>query len=123
MSNLSVGTDLVSVDRIRKILHSAHSRQFKTRVFSAAEQEYCESKAVPSIHYAGRFAGKEAVRKAWMSRNNTPPVPAFHRIEILADEGGAPRVSPLPGQPESGMTVISIAHTEEYAIATAIIYT
>jgi len=122
VSNLSVGTDLVSVQRIRNILNSEHGLQFKKRVYSTTERAYCDSKAVPAIHYAGRFAGKEAIRKAWMSRSGMPQVPAFNRIEILVDESGAPHVSPIPGQPQNLKSVISISHTEEHAIATAIIF-
>jgi len=122
VNNLSVGTDLVSVDRIQSILGSDHSRQFKQRIFTTAEQQYCESKSNPAIHYAGRFAAKEAIRKAWMSRGDAPPVPSFHRIEILSDETGAPRVSSLPESSRSRQVVVSISHTDDHAIATAIIY-
>ena len=37
---------------------------FKERVFTEAERAYCESKAQPHIHYALRFAAREAVLKA-----------------------------------------------------------
>ena len=38
--------------------------RFAERVFTAAEREYCLSRANPAQHFAARFAGKEAVGKA-----------------------------------------------------------
>ena len=59
---MRVGVDLIEIDRIRRALdrHPA----FRQRVFTEAEIAYCESRPNPAQHYAGRFAGKEAVGKA-----------------------------------------------------------
>ncbi|HZP40929.1 MAG TPA: holo-ACP synthase [Candidatus Binatia bacterium] len=58
-----LGTDLVSIDRVRRLLEStAHARE---KVFAPAEVAYCESKGrLRWRHYAARFAAKEAVLKA-----------------------------------------------------------
>ena len=60
---LGVGIDLVENGRIKRVL-SQWGRSFKNRVFLPAEQAYCEAKAQPWHHYAGRYAVKEAVSKA-----------------------------------------------------------
>ena len=60
---MRVGVDLIEIDRVRRALER-HGDGFRERCFTAAEREYCESKANPAQHYAGRFAAKEAVGKA-----------------------------------------------------------
>lgn len=59
---VGLGVDIVEISRIREILRRTPS--FRTRVFSADEQEYCNATAIPEVHYATRFAAKEAVVKA-----------------------------------------------------------
>lgn len=53
------------------------------RVFTAAEREYCLSKADPVQHFAARFAAKEAVGKALGTG-----VLGWREIEIIS--GGQP---------------------------------
>jgi holo-[acyl-carrier protein] synthase len=62
MDVLGLGVDIIEIDRMRRVLERTPS--FKTRVFSQGERDYCESKARPEVHYALRFAAKEAVFKA-----------------------------------------------------------
>ena len=59
---VGLGVDIVSIERMRKILNRTPS--FSRRVFSEAERAYCDAKAQPEVHYATRFAAKEAVVKA-----------------------------------------------------------
>ena len=61
-SQVGLGLDVVEIERMRTILERTPS--FAWRVFSEQERSYCEKKAVPAIHYATRFAAKEAVLKA-----------------------------------------------------------
>ena len=62
MAAMRVGIDLIEIDRVARAL-VRHPR-FVERVFTAAEREYCLSRANPPQHFAARFAGKEAVGKA-----------------------------------------------------------
>ena len=62
MAAMRVGIDLIEIDRVARAL-VRHPR-FIERVFTAAEREYCLSRANPPQHFAARFAGKEAVGKA-----------------------------------------------------------
>lgn len=60
--SVGLGVDIVEIERMRKILK--RSPAFVEKVFSAAERAYCDSHAHPEVHYATRFAAKEAVLKA-----------------------------------------------------------
>ena len=58
-----VGTDIVAVGRIAALMHDSGTT-FLERWFTPREIDYCSSKAVPSRHFAARFAAKEAVVKS-----------------------------------------------------------
>jgi holo-[acyl-carrier protein] synthase len=60
---MRIGIDLIEIDRVRDALER-HGDGFRERCFTSDERLYCESKANPAQHYAGRFAAKEAVGKA-----------------------------------------------------------
>ena len=59
---MRVGVDLIEIERIRRALERYPG--FRERCFTEAERAYCDSRKNPAQHYAGRFAGKEAVGKA-----------------------------------------------------------
>ena len=59
---VGLGVDIVEIERMRKILK--RSPAFARKVFSAEECRYCDATAQPAVHYATRFAAKEAVLKA-----------------------------------------------------------
>lgn len=59
---VGLGVDIVEIERMRRVLTRTPS--FARRVFSEAERAYCDAKANPEVHYATRFAAKEAVVKA-----------------------------------------------------------
>ena len=63
---ISVGVDLVEVDRIRAALEDSRiGLRFRQRVYTAGEIADCEKKQRGRFQsYAGRFAAKEAVMKA-----------------------------------------------------------
>ena len=64
MSVIGIGVDLVEVARIQ---HSVDrfGEKFLHRVFTDGEIEYSMSMKFPARHLAARFAGKEAVSKAF----------------------------------------------------------
>ena len=91
LPNFFIGTDIVEVDRINKLLLRS-GELFKNRVFTALQQKYCDSRSSPSIHYAGRFAAKESIIKAVKSSGYKNPIP-FKDIEILPSNLGVPIVN------------------------------
>ncbi len=118
------GIDLVEVTRIAKMLAN-HEDRFRDRLFTAAEQAYCESSPKRRAeHYAARFAAKEAVLKAigtgW--RDGI----AWTDIEILRAPSGKPSII-LTGRAaaialEQGISSwhVSMTHTGTHAEASAI---
>ena len=63
MRIFGLGTDIVNVKRLEKILKKKNSA-FKTRIFSKNEILYCDKKNNPYSFYAKRYAAKEAFSKA-----------------------------------------------------------
>jgi holo-[acyl-carrier protein] synthase len=117
-----VGIDLIEIDRVRRALER-HGDGFRERCFTPHERAYCESKANPAQHYAGRFAAKEAVGKAL----GTGVYFTWKEIEI--------RGRPKPGVELSGRTAqaaerlgagrieLSMTHSRELAAAVAVFVT
>jgi holo-[acyl-carrier protein] synthase len=60
---LGVGTDLIDIRRIERILERFGER-FVARVFTAAEQARAECRSDRAAAYAKRYAAKEACAKA-----------------------------------------------------------
>lgn len=80
-----LGVDIVEIDRMREAL-VRHPRM-KERLFSEEEREYCEKRNKPEIHYAMRFAAKEAVLKALGTGFSGM---RFRDVEVVRDEHGRP---------------------------------
>ena len=116
MSELYIGTDLVDIDRIESSI-GKYRTKFLDRVFSKKEQEYCESKSKPAVHFAGRFAAKEAIFKSIKSSGYTQPI-ELNSITILNNSDGSPYV--VMDIPFKGTVKVSISHTETHAIAFAL---
>jgi holo-[acyl-carrier protein] synthase len=61
---VALGLDLTEIERLGATVERRGAR-FLERVFTAGERAYCERRPLRRlVHYAGRFAVKEAVMKA-----------------------------------------------------------
>jgi holo-[acyl-carrier protein] synthase len=60
---IGIGIDVIEIERVRAVLERQKDR-FRNRVFTAAEQRYCDAHRDPAPHFAVRFAAKEALFKA-----------------------------------------------------------
>jgi len=109
------GIDIIEVDRIESILKQ--NKRFKNRVFTAKEIEYCESKKNRYEHYAVRFAAKEAVWKALGRRGII-----LKNIEIIKELDGKPNVLMKKNRNSGREILVSLSHTEKYAVAHAIVF-
>ena len=58
-----IGIDVVQNDRIRDSIERFGDR-FLNRIYTQGEIDYCKKCSQPEIHYAARFAAKEAAFKA-----------------------------------------------------------
>ena len=119
MPEYFIGTDIVDVSRIENIIQQ-YSDRFKKHTFTDNEKSYCDLKPNPAIHYAGRFAAKEAVKKALYSSGVTNSI-NFIDIEITPSSSGAPKVKLSNIDLDNVLVKISISHTDEFATAFALI--
>lgn len=85
---VGLGVDLVNIERMQKVI--GRSPTFTTRVFTVDERAYCDSTAQPHVHYATRFAAKEAVLKALGTGIAQGIAPAD--VEVVRLSTGAPKV-------------------------------
>ena len=114
-----IGTDIVKISRIKRIIADKGQR-FLSHVFTENEQFICNAKVSPHIHYGGKFAAKEAVKKALLSSNEKKIIP-LSSIEIQNKIDGAPKVIIKDNTYSSENIQVSISHTDDYATATAIL--
>ena len=119
-----VGTDIVAVARISALMQ-ARGALFLHRWFTEREIGYCYGKAVPSRHFAARFAAKEAVVKA-LPMPWDGPLP-WRSIEIVNDPRGAPSVILSGAIRDAAMAAAvggitgSLSHCDDYATAVALV--
>ena len=120
MSNIiGVGIDATDISRISDAIDKYGDR-FLRRIFTDGEMAYCNRRRVPAIHFAARFAAKEAAMKAlgtghtqnvlWRGveviRRSGPPQLQFH--------GGAERrFTALGGR----ASLLTITHSQHLALA------
>src|SRR3954468_394729 len=60
---IGLGIDVVQNQRLQDSIERFGDR-FVNRIYTEAEQAYCKNSANPTIHYAARWAAKEAAFKA-----------------------------------------------------------
>ena len=87
MEVVGVGIDIVEVDRMRRALER-HPR-LASRLFTAEEKLYCESRRHPHLHFAARFAAKEAALKALGTGLRGV---SWIDLEVFRDELGRPHM-------------------------------
>ncbi len=126
MEIIAHGIDLVDCPRIEEMV-ARHGERFVQRVFTAAEQAYAESNKNKIEKLAGRFAAKEAILKlmgtGWRGKI------AWTDIEIINNSSGQPEVTldgevkKIAGKLGIKHISISITHTANFAIASAVALT
>ncbi len=120
MNIKGLGNDIIEVERIRKSI-KRHGHHFLNRLFTQSEQGYCHKYKNSAQHFAGRFAAKEAVAKALglgFGRSLS-----WQDIEVLANEQGKPIVhfsKKIKERFHNPTVLVSISHSESYAVAVAI---
>lgn len=117
---VAVGTDLVSIPRMRAALARYRDR-LCGRLYTPAERAEGEKRPLPEVHFASRFAAKEAVLKAlgtgwglgitWREvevvgpRGKTPEIRLSGRARLVAEERGIRHLH------------LSLSHDGDYAVA------
>jgi holo-[acyl-carrier protein] synthase len=120
---LGLGTDIVEIDRIRKMIER-HGDHFLLRCFTSAEIEYAVKHRDSAVRFAGRWAAKEAIVK--MIGTGFVKGITFHDIEVLPLPSGQPSVQLSGGAAETAAKLgisrilLTISHARDYATATAV---
>src|SRR5260370_16701329 len=124
MSVLGIGVDLVECSRIQHSL-DRFGEKFLRRVFTEGEIDYSMSMKFPARHLAARFAGKEAVAKAFGT--GIGKAMGWRSIDIRKKKSGEPfLVFSGPAQElatKRGVTsaLITLSHTDHHAMACVVL--
>ena len=126
---LGLGTDLIDIRRIRRVL-DRYGQRFLERIFTEAERDWCERHLDRAGAYAMRYAAKEACSKAlgtgfrrgvyWRDmgvvslRSGQPTLQlrggALERLHELTPQGMAARVDvSLTDEPPIAHAVVAIS--------------
>src|SRR5204862_5930446 len=120
MSVLGIGVDLIECARIQHSVDRFGDR-FLQRVFTDGEIEYSMSMKFPARHLAARFAGKEAVAKAFGT--GIGKAMGWRNIDIQKKESGEPYLifsgpaHELVAKRGVTSALITLSHTEHHAVA------
>lgn len=124
MSNIiGLGLDATDIDRIADTM-TRYGERFLQRIFTDGEITYCTCRRVPAIHFAGRFAAKEAAMKALGTGHSHGVL--WRDVEVVR-EGGPPQLRFHGGalrQFESmggGSSLLTITHSDSLALAQVLI--
>lgn len=109
--NYYVGVDIVNIKRFISLKDS-----IKLKLFSNDEINYCNSKNKPERYFAGRFAAKESIIKAF---NKLDLKMNFKDISIVCKPNSYPYVI-IDKYPKIEVD-LSISHDGDYAIAYCIV--
>jgi len=119
---LGIGLDLCEVGRIRRLLEKDRAR-FVRRVYREAEIAYCDARRKPEIHYAARFAAKEAFLKAlgrgWRL--------GWTQVEVVRTPSGKPdlrlsgKAAEVAARRGVSQVHLTLTHTAETAAAVIVL--
>jgi holo-[acyl-carrier protein] synthase len=117
--HVSVGVDIIEIERIRQVLQR-HGERFLRRVYTDTEIAYCRGRV---SELAARFAAKEAVSKALGTGLVGRGGIFWREVEVLPNTRGKPLVY-LHGRAQDRAEAlglkefaISLSHCQEYAVA------
>jgi holo-[acyl-carrier protein] synthase len=124
MSIIGTGIDVVEIGRFEKAVREKEDK-FLCRIFTPEELKYVDAKKTRFMHLAGKFAAKEAVKKA--IPDGAKIGLNWSDIEILNGSDGKPYVR-LHGEAERlakknglGKVLVSISHTRDVAVSNAMV--
>ena len=110
MSIYGIGTDIINVLRVGKILRK-NKIEFKKKIFTKKEILYCDSKKNSVSYYAKRFAAKEAFVKALGTGFSNG---LLHKdVEVIKNKKGKPIIKISP---RSSRIINKILKNKKYSI-------
>lgn len=125
MALAGIGVDIIEIARVERALE--RTPNIRRRIFTDEERTYCERTSRPGLHYAGRFAAREAVLKA-LGTGFSQGI-GLKDVSVTRDENGRPQAL-LVGRAaevaaEQGVLEIalSLSFTHDMAVANAVAVT
>jgi holo-[acyl-carrier protein] synthase len=122
-SIIGLGLDATDIGRIRATI-DRYGTRFLTRIFTEGEVAYCMRRREPAVHFAGRFAAKEAAMKALGTGHSQGVL--WRDVEVIR-RGGPPQLQ-LHGGAARRFTsmggrssLLTITHSDALALAQALI--
>ncbi len=106
MSVVGIGTDLVQVDRVRRVLER-HGDRFARRVLTGPELATWRDHPDPGSYLARRWAVKEAAAKALGT--GIGGALGFHDLHVANNAAGAP-VLELSGRGADTARLLGVRH-------------
>ena len=123
MNIIGLGLDATDIDRIRDTI-TRWGERFTHRIFTEAEVAYCMRRRAPAIHFAGRFAAKEAAMKALGTGHSQGVL--WRDVEVVR-RGGPPQLRLHGGAARrfaaigGGSSLLTITHSDALALAEVLI--
>ena len=120
---IGLGLDATDIPRIVSTIQRYGDR-FIRRIFTEGEIAYCTRRREPAIHFAGRFAAKEATMKALGTGHSRGVL--WRDIEVVR-RGGPPQLQLHGGAGQrfaaigGKSSLLTITHSETLALAEVLI--
>jgi holo-[acyl-carrier protein] synthase len=120
MEILGIGSHIIEVPRIGRMIEQ-HDEIFLRRVYTEREIHYCQARKLALLHFAGRWAAKEAIFHAI----GVTPSRGIHRtdLEIRHNPVGPLKIMLRGGARDAALGRgiadfrLSISHCRTYAVA------
>jgi holo-[acyl-carrier protein] synthase len=120
---IGLGIDATDIPRIVSTIERYGAR-FLSRIFTEGEIAYCTRRREPAIHFAGRFASKEAAMKALGTGHSRGVL--WRDVEVVR-RGGPPQLQLHGGAARRFVamggrsSLLTITHSDALAMAQVLI--
>ena len=120
---IGLGLDATDIPRIVSTIER-YGQRFLQRIFTEGEIAYCTRRREPAIHFAGRFASKEAAMKALGTGHSLGVL--WRDVEVIR-RGGPPQLQLHGGAARRFVamggrsSLLTITHSDALAMAQVLI--
>jgi len=119
---VGIGTDIIEIPRIEKAIEE-YGERFLRRIFTDTERSYCEQfKDTKMMHYAARFAAKEAFSKA-IGTGITEGF-KFSEVGVKNEPSGRPIMELFGGMAKQWgdcIVLVTLSHSDKNATAFVVV--